>query len=133
MQLKVTTDYGIRTILYLAKKGEIAASSEIAEQMKIPRKYLLNIIRHVKEAGLIETRKGAQGGYRLKRAPEDITLYDIICAMEGDIVLNRCLNADGFCSRDASEYCAVHTAYGEVQKKLIDSFKNINIKNLISR
>ncbi|MCQ4635172.1 Rrf2 family transcriptional regulator [Anaerovorax odorimutans] len=133
MQLKLTTDYAIRTVLYLAENDRIVASSEIAEKMAIPRKYLINIIGTIKKAGLIDTHKGQQGGYSLKLPPEEISLYDIIRAMEGEIAFNRCMESDGFCSRNAAAYCPVHSVYEEAQEKIIGYFKNINVKNLINR
>ena len=131
MQLKITTDYAIRTILYLAQTKRITTSGEIADAMCIPREYLINIIRDMRESGLVRTFPGAKGGYLLAKQPEDISLYDVIIAMERTIKLNRCLEHDAFCSRDAAAYCMVHSIYEDLQEDMERLLKGHTIADII--
>ena len=69
MQLKASTDYGMRAILYLAAQGTTCSSKDIAEDMSIPRDYLIQLAQLLRNAGIIEARPGKHGGYRLGEGP----------------------------------------------------------------
>ena len=127
MQLKITTDYAVRTLLFLAETGRITTSIEISEAMQIPREYLVNIMRDMREGGLVQALSGAKGGYSLARAPEEITLYDVIEVMERTIRINRCLEPGEPCSRGAARYCKVRQVYQELQDEIECCFKNHTI------
>ena len=72
MQLKASTDYGMRAILYLAAQGTTCSSKDIAQDMSIPRDYLIQLAQLLRNAGIIEARPGKHGGYRLAKDPADI-------------------------------------------------------------
>lgn len=87
MRVSAKTDYALRAIVELAAsdsdapvKGERLASSQA-----IPLRFLENILLQLRHAGLVESRRGADGGYRLARAPEDIALADVIRAIDGPL------------------------------------------------
>ena len=84
MQLKASTDYGIRAILYLAAQGTTCSSKDIAHDMSIPRDYLIQLAQLLRNAGLIEARPGKHGGYRLAKDPADISVLQIISALDED-------------------------------------------------
>lgn len=84
MQLKASTDYGMRAILYLAAQDTTCSSKDIANDMSIPRDYLIQLAQLLRNAGIIEARPGKHGGYRLAKAPSDITVLDIMEALEDD-------------------------------------------------
>ena len=106
MQLKITTDYAIRMILYLAQnESVIVSATEIAQAMKIPHSYLIQIGAVLKKSGLIQAHSGRLGGYSLAEPSDTITLYDIVAVMESTTLINRCLESDSYCSRSAAEFC----------------------------
>lgn len=84
MQFKASTDYGMRAILYLAAQGTTYSSKDIAQDMSIPRDYLIQLAQLLRNAGLIEARPGKHGGYRLAKEPSDITVLQIMKALEED-------------------------------------------------
>lgn len=131
MQLKITTDYAIRTIIYLASRGEMVNSADIATAMCIPQKYLINILRTLAASGLVKSHSGKNGGYTLERAAKDITLYDIIEPVETTLKINRCLEDDNFCSRLATEKCPVRKAYEGMQTVWINFLKNKTVQDLL--
>ena len=99
MQLKITTDYAIRMILYLAQnESVIVSATEIAQAMKIPHSYLIQIGAVLKKSGLIQAHSGRLGGYSLAEPSDSITLYDIVAVMESTTLINRCLESDSYCS-----------------------------------
>lgn len=82
MQFKASTDYGMRAILYLAARNTTCSSRDIAEDMSIPRDYLIQLAQLLRNAGIIEARPGKHGGYRLARPAEDISVLDVINALD---------------------------------------------------
>lgn len=130
MQLNVTTDYAIRSMLYLSQVERQASSSEISRAMSIPSNYLYSVMGKLKEAGYVKAARGVNGGWSLVGDPEDITLLDMIVAMEGTIKINACLEDGANCSRDASASCQMHDIYCEVQDQLEGYFASVTLANL---
>ena len=131
MQLKLTTDYAVRTLMYLAGSGGIVPIAEIAEAMDIPEKYLNRIGLALRDAGLIVTHRGQHGGYSLGRPSESIRLYDVVLLVEGTIALNRCLEEDSYCGRGAMRYCSVHKCYSVMQRKWENFLRSVTIASLM--
>ena len=109
MQLNITTDYAIRIVYYLALKEETITASELASVLKIPVNYISKITKKLKAAEIVQACEGIKGGYALMKKPEMISLFDIVSSMEVTMKINRCLEPDGFCSRNATDYCKRHT------------------------
>ncbi len=84
MRLKASTEYGMRTVLYLAEKGGIVSSRSVAEDMCIPRDYLIQLAQLLRNAGIIEARPGKNGGYGLAKDPSKISVLDVVNALEED-------------------------------------------------
>lgn len=72
----------MRAILYLAAQGTTCSSKDIAEDMTIPRDYLIQLAQLLRNAGIIEARPGKHGGYRLAKKPSEITVLEIMTALE---------------------------------------------------
>ena len=104
---------------------------EIAEKMEVPRKYLINITRSLREAGLIRTQMGVNGGYSLAKEPAEISLLDITAAMEGTMKINRCQEEDAYCNRFATEHCPVRKCYTMIQREIEEKLGAISIARLL--
>lgn len=85
----------------------------------------------MRDAGYVISTHGNGGGYRLNRDPQKITLWDIIEDMEDTHGLNRCLEKDHYCSRNATEYCPVRKVYCGIQEEIEKIFRSITIAELI--
>ena len=85
MQLNRSTDYAIQILLYLAKAGKTVSSSRLAAAIGVSHRYLLQISAKLRAAGFIRAAHGTSGGLKLDKAPEEISLYDIILSMEGAV------------------------------------------------
>ena len=83
MQLNRSTDYAIQILLYLAKAGKTVSSSRLAAAIGVSHRYLLQISAKLRAAGFIRAAHGPSGGLKLDKAPEEISLYDVILSMEG--------------------------------------------------
>lgn len=128
MQLQITTDYAIRMIGYLAEhRDQLVTARNMAGELGVTYQYSMKVINQLKKEELVTSVQGCNGGYRLAEKGYQLSFYDIICIMEGDIRLNRCLENDRFCSRKASDYCAIHKFLLKEQERVINSLKSENI------
>ena len=87
MQITRQADYAVRAVLYLAHldASECAATSTVAQEQHIPPSFLAKIISQLSIAGLLHTSRGARGGVTLAREPKDITLLEVVEAIDGPI------------------------------------------------
>lgn len=82
MQLKASTDYALRAVLYLAMEGTVVSSKKISEDIAVPRDYLIQLSQLLRNAGIIEARAGKNGGYVLAKDPSEISFLEIIQAID---------------------------------------------------
>lgn len=131
MRIKATTDYAIRAVLYLAMRGEQCSSREIAEAMHIPRNLLVQIAIRLRQASILSTRSGKYGGYSLMKKPADITLYDVVSAMEDEPVLP---GQDSFCEvADKGAAELVMGTYEMLQAGLEESLARTTVEQIARR
>ena len=133
MQFNITTDYAIRTVLFLAIKNKKATSKEIAEAMGIPIFYLFKITTKLIKAGIIMPFVGVNGGFDLCRKIQNITLFDIVNAIEPTMRINRCLEDDEYCSRFATKDCPVRKFYVGMQQDVEQRLKSITVAYLLGK
>ncbi len=131
MQLKLTTDYAIRMTLYLATLRSVATAMDIGAAMAIPQKYVTAVAKPLCGAGILRAVRGANGGFALNVPPEAITLKQIVESTEGTTRINRCLEADHFCSRNGAETCPVRRFYQWVQDGVDEAFGKMTIARLL--
>ncbi|MCH4167116.1 MAG: Rrf2 family transcriptional regulator [Megasphaera sp.] len=133
MQFNITTDYAIRTVLFLAIQQKRMTSLEISQAMVIPRNYQLKITGPLVKAGILKRTQGMKGGFCLGRAASAITLYDIVDVMESTKRINRCLEEDAYCSRFATEHCPVRQCYEVMQTEIERRLKEVTMEKLVIR
>lgn len=134
MEISRQTDYAIRTIEFLSRApaGVLVQTREIARIQEIPEKYLPTIVRTLARAGLLKTMRGNHGGVCLARAPEDISLKDVVEAIDGPIILNRCVIKPGECENGSDNLCALHEFWEKVTEDVqreLDSVKMCDLVN----
>ncbi len=120
MEISRRTDYGVRVILDLATMPDDgrASTQEIADRQQIPSPFLAKIISQLSLSGLVTTYRGAGGGVSLARPPSEISLLEVIEALDGPIRLNRCLIQPAACPRD--DHCPVHDVLARAQAEITD-------------
>jgi Rrf2 family protein len=133
MQITRQADYAVRAVLHLARNGnsERAATSMIAKEQKIPPSFLAKIISQLSIAGLLHTSRGARGGVTLAREPKDITLLEVVEAIDGPIQLNECVASDGICTFE--ENCPIRPVWCEAQDELVQRLKGTNFADMLVR
>ena len=130
LQLTRDGEYAVRAVLFLASQplGKISLISEISKVQDVPKSYLAKIMQHLVKVGLVNSRRGAKGGFFLARPADRITLRETIEAIEGPIYLNVCLIKKGECPRD--EICPVHPVWREAQEKLFSVLESKTMAQL---
>ena len=130
LQLTKDGEYAVRAVLFLASQplGKISLISEISKAQDVPKSYLAKIMQHLVKVGLVNSRRGAKGGFFLARPADRITLRETIEAVEGPIYLNVCLIRKGECPRD--EICPVHPVWREAQEKLFSVLESKTMAQL---
>ncbi len=124
MQITRQADYALRAMLYLAKlpPNERAATSQIAETKKIPPSFLAKIISQLSIAGLIHTSRGARGGVTLAREAKEISVLEVVEAIDGPIALNECTVSPEGCP--FSEDCPIHDLWCGTQAELVQKLRS---------
>ena len=133
MQITRQADYAVRAVLYLARlePTQRAATSQVAKEQRIPPSFLAKIISQLSIAGLLHTSRGARGGVTLAREPKEITLLEVIEAIDGPILLNECVNGNGTCTFD--DECPLRPVWCEAQEELVGRLKGTNFQQLLEQ
>ncbi len=131
MKLTRGGEYGIRGVLYLAQQddGKISMLSAIAKAQDVPPRFLAKIFQALAKTGIVRSHRGAKGGFSLARPAAEITIKDVIEAIEGPIYLNVCLVGPGECSRD--KICPMHRVWEDAQAKMMGVLGQANFANLV--
>lgn len=132
MRLTQETDYALRLVLAFSQlqEGDFLTAKDISDSQRIPYRFLLRMMKKLKSAGIILSRQGVDGGYRLARPRGEISLHDVIEAVEGKMSITRCLKDTGLCNAGYAPQCKVHKALGGVQEKLLEELKALNFDNI---
>ncbi len=117
MHLSTAAELGIRGMAYLAvnyHKGPVTMS-KICQEQDLPRQYMVKLFTALGRASLVHSRRGRSGGYTLTRSPEEISILDIIEAVEGPLALNLCQKRPSLCRWSNDPECQIHPMWDELQ------------------
>lgn len=130
LQLTRGAEYAVRAMTYLARfpEGNVASLHEIGEAQDIPESFLAKILQSLVRAGLTVSQRGAHGGFALARPAAEITMQQVIEAVDGPISVNRCVLSPEDCARSAS--CTGHVAWIRAQGQLMDVLGSITLESL---
>jgi len=131
MQITRQADYAVRAVLHLARVGnaERSATSRIAKEQNIPSSFLAKIISQLSIAGLLHTSRGARGGVTLAREPKDISLLEVVEAIDGPIQLNECVSNTGACTFE--DDCPIKPVWCDAQDELVGRLKRTNFQQML--
>jgi Rrf2 family iron-responsive transcriptional regulator len=132
LKINRQTDYAVRVILALSKRGEgiRLSSAEIQQEMLIPKAFMTRIVAQLSNNGLINTFPGREGGMMLPRPASQITLKDVIETFEGPILLSECMQAKGEDDCPFRDNCPVRSKWGRVQAAMLREMASITFEDL---
>jgi Rrf2 family protein len=133
MQITRASEYGTLGLLALARRpvGEVVMLDVVAHEEDIPASFLGKIFQSLSRAGLVKSSRGSGGGFAMSRPAEEITVLEVIEAIEGPVALTRCLDEDTGCEHAGG--CALCSLFAEAQDKVKDIFTRTTIAQLAGR
>ena len=123
-------DYGLMAIHYIAIHDERAVSAKrIAEEFSIPQELLAKILQRLAKQGLIVSQNGPKGGYVLTRRPAEISVGEVIRALEGPIVPMICANEDPIHALDCGRtgFCTVNLMWVRVREAIVSTLESLTL------
>jgi len=137
MKLSVRGEYALRALLVLGLNydQQVVRIQTISEQQNIPKRFLEQILNDLKAAGIVESRRGLSGGYRLARRPEDITLASIIRHVEGALAPVSCVSERFYekCTCPDESRCAIRSVMKEVREAVVKIMERVTVAELCKR
>jgi Rrf2 family transcriptional regulator, cysteine metabolism repressor len=137
MMFSTKAEYGVRVMAHLAKhNGERPISlATIADSEGLPLAYLEHLVQRLRKAGLVESRRGARGGYTLARDAGDISMAEVVRALEGEIAPIECISADAdgvlVCAREHAEPCPTKFLWTRVQGSIVRTLNEMTLDDLV--
>ena len=130
MQITREGDYGIRSVLYLARQPfkKISFVNEISEEYKIPRSFLAKILQKLVKAKIVRSYRGVKGGFSLAKQARDISVLHVLEAIEGKVALNLCLTDKKLCN--FSRHCPVCAVWATAQSKVVEVLSKSNFEDM---
>lgn len=133
MHITLESDYAVRIVYCLAQSGGRMDAKRIAEETGVTLRFSLKILRKLVSGGLVNSYKGTKGGYELGRAPEDISLCDVIEMVEGPYSLARCVSGGEYqCNRNTETcgVCKFREVYAEISESVRERLSQVNFSSL---
>lgn len=133
MLIPMKVDYGVRMLVYLARRpeGTFASTAEISAARHVPEPYLLHICSELQKAGMIESRRGPQGGHRLVKSPEDISVTDVVNSLDYSLAPLDCVDSADECQLSGS--CAQREMWGGVEQLLLSHLASVKVADLAAK
>lgn len=134
MKLSTKGRYGLRAMLEMALNEEHGpmATRTIAEHQGLSERYLEQLLIPLKQAGLVKSVRGSQGGYILGRKPKNITVGDIIRVLEGPIAPVDCVSEVNPDECDRSDYCVTRGIWSQVRDAISDVLDSYSLEDLVT-
>jgi len=130
LSLSRKTDYALLLLSALAEKpNDYISLSLLSKERNLPYRFIAQVARALLKNRIIESREGSSGGYRLARKSSDITVKDVVLAVEGGVALASCLNPEKSCSQ--LSFCPARKGLPAVQKLIMDTLSAKTIEDLM--
>lgn len=123
------TDYAIRVVRALYRGGQLSAR-EIAECENMPQAITYKMLRKLSKAGIVESRRGVDGGYILTYPVNELYLYDLFKALDAELLLTECLEPDYNCTNNRDGTCYVHRELCRIQQVIESEMKRKPLSEL---
>lgn len=130
LKISKLTDYGTVVMALLAREPQrVHSATEVADATRIALPTVSKILKILATHDLVISTRGARGGYRLARTPADISVADVICAMEGPVSLTTCADGGGECEQESHCNMAAHWQW--INRAVSDALKGLTLADLL--
>lgn len=129
LRLSKLTDYGIVVMTCLASHDrELYSSSQVAECTQVALPTVSKLLKQLTNSGLVESLRGARGGYRLSRNARDITVADIVAALEGPVSVTECSSDDSNCEQE--QVCSLREHWNRINHAIFNALDDISLAEM---
>jgi Rrf2 family protein len=128
MLFSTATGYALQTLAALPGDGSYRLARNLAGQLHLPGPYLAKILQNLVQAGILESVRGPRGGFRLARPAQEVTVGDVVEALEGPGYLHGCVMGFAHCSSENP--CPMHEAWSRVKAQMNASMTQATIQDL---
>lgn len=127
LTLSKKTDYGLMALNYLGacEAREAVNAKKIAKKFKIPEEFLAKILQKLAKRGLVISHSGPNGGYRLARAADEITVAEVIDAIEGPVATVWCQTKKGLCTQESC--CTLKKPMEKVNHRVLNLLSQLTL------
>lgn len=123
------TDYGTVVMTHLARAPErLYSANELAAELGLALPTVSKLLKNLSHAGLLQSHRGAKGGYNLARSPSEITVAQIIVAIEGPISLTECSHGEGLCNQEMA--CSIRSNWQRINVEVRDALERVSLAEL---
>ena len=130
LRISKLTDYGTVLLAHLAAhQATVCSASDVAQATGIAVPTVSKLFKSLARAGLVTSMRGANGGYRLSRAPHEISAADVIDALEGPVSITECSSSDGDCEHEG--ICSVGGAWQRVNIAIRRALQDVTLNDLV--
>jgi Rrf2 family protein len=137
MKLSLRGEYALRALIVLGLNPgkEVLRIHTISQQQNIPKRFLEQILNDLRTAGILESKRGLAGGYRLRLPPEKITLARVIRLIEGPLAPVSCVSENFYekCSCPDEEKCGIRSIMKEVRDAIVEILDGVTLAQLCDR
>jgi Rrf2 family protein len=132
MQLTRAADYAVRIMIHMAQlpEGSRERTATLAKTGGVPREFLSKVLQRLVKVGLLRSHRGSSGGFQLSHPAANVSLLDVIEAIEGPTHLNQCLISENACERHAT--CPAHPVWIEAQEQLVKLLGGVSLADMAS-
>lgn len=132
LRISKLTDYGVVLATHLAAApSETVAVSDLARGTGIPQPTVSKVLKQLGRAGVVAAQRGAQGGYRLARSADQITIAEVIAAVEGPIGVTECATDDEVGTCELQTRCDVRTNWQRINRAVSDALEGIRLSDMV--
>jgi len=132
MYITLEADYSVRIVDAIARSGERMVAKAIAKQACISQKFALQILHKLTTEGILRSIRGPHGGYEIAKPLEVLSVHDVLRAIEGPIVLNRCLLETNTCTRVPDKNCPYHRVFKELSELVSKKLASISFADVLN-
>ena len=137
MKLSLRGEYALRALLVLGQNYEqgVVRIQTISDQQNIPKRFLEQILNDLKSAGMVQSRRGVAGGYRLAKRPEQISLASVVRHIEGALAPVSCVSERFYekCSCPDESRCAIRAVMKEIREAVVKIAERVTLAELCER
>lgn len=127
-------DYAIRIVYFLSEQKVKCDAKNIAESVAVGHRFALKILMKLVNAGVIVSFKGAKGGYSLAKDPMEVSMFEVMEAVDGKQYLNRCICTEVTCNRiENKQDCPFHKKFAQINELMCKELSNTTFQDLLDK